>query len=198
MLRTRTGDAPRLSDLIDEATLRASALMDERGTEVAPDERGAVARAVGIGALKYADLSTDRTKDYVFDWDRMLSLEGNTAPYLQYAQARVQSIFRRGGVLPVNLPSTPPLVAAEPERQLAIELLSLEGVLEEVFESLKPHRLCAYLFDLAQAFTRFYENCPVLTAEEPTRTSRLQLCHLTARVLERGLSLLGIETPERM
>jgi arginyl-tRNA synthetase len=157
-----------------------------------------VAQAVGIGAVKYADLSTDRTKDYTFDYDRMLAFDGNTAPYLQYAHTRVQSIFRRAEVEPEAC--TGPIVVVEPaERHLAVELLQLADVLTDVERSLEFHRLCTYLYGVATAFTAFYEHCPVLRAEDPAvRASRLALCNLTARTLALGLDLIGITLPERM
>jgi arginyl-tRNA synthetase len=153
---------------------------------------------VGIGAIKYADLSNDRTRDYVFDWQRMLSFDGNTAPYLQYARARILSIFRRGGVTPAR--DLPAIAVTEPaEHALALELLAFPGVVAEVAESLEFHRLAGYLYGLATAFTAFYERCPVLRAEGgEVRDSRLALCDLTARVLGRGLELLGIAAPDRM
>jgi arginyl-tRNA synthetase len=152
---------------------------------------------VGIGAVKYADLSTDRTKDYVFDFDRMLSFDGNTAPYLQYAHARIRSIFRRAGAgAPRGL--TEVGVREEAERILALELLAFGAVVPAVSETLDFHTLAHYLFGLATAFSSFYEQCPVLQAEGAVRDSRLVLCDLTARTLTRGLDLLGIEAPGRM
>ena len=198
MLRSRSGDSVKLVDLLDEAIERAGALVAEKNPDLDDDERAAVARAVGIGAVKYADLSTDRVRDYVFDWDRMLSFDGNTAPYLQYAHARIRSIFRRAGVDPSTVdPSVISLV--EPaERELALRILATPSVIAEATSSQSPHRLCTHLFDLAQAFTAFYEHCPVLKVDEPVRGSRLALCDLTARTLSIGLDLLGIEAPERM
>ena len=198
MLRSRSGDSVKLVDLLDEAIERAGALVAEKNPDLDDDERAAVARAVGIGAVKYADLSTDRVRDYVFDWDRMLSFDGNTAPYLQYAHARIRSIFRRAGV---DLSSVDPSAIAlvEPaERELALRILATPSVIAEATSSQSPHRLCTHLFDLAQAFTAFYEHCPVLKVDEPVRGSRLALCDLTARTLSTGLDLLGIEAPERM
>ncbi len=190
MLRTRAGRTVRLAELLDEAVERAAALIPEDRTGV---DAGAVARAVGIGAVKYADLSADRQRDYTFDYGRMLAFDGNTGPYLQYAHARVRSILRRTDASPG------PVAVAEPaERELALVLLGLPGVLREVAESLEPHRLCGYLYGLAGAFTAFYERCPVLRADPEVRASRLTLCALTARVLALGLDLLGIEAPERM
>lgn len=155
-----------------------------------------MAQAVGIGAVKYADLSTDRVKDYVFDWDHMLALEGNTAPYLQYAHARIRSIFRRAGIAaPADATIT---IAAPAEHALAIELLAFDAVISTVAETLEFHRLAGYLYTLATTFSTFYEQCPVLRADGPVRDSRLALCDLTARVLHQGLHLLGLTTPDRM
>jgi arginyl-tRNA synthetase len=156
---------------------------------------------VGIGAVKYADLSTDRVKDYVFDWDRMLAFEGNTAPYLQYAHVRCLSIFRRGGVDPAPYRSgaVPVALGAPAERALALALLGFAPAFNSALEGWSPHRLCGYLFELAGAFTTFFENCPVLQAGSPAvRDSRLVLCGLTASVLACGLGVLGIEAPDRM
>ncbi len=198
MLRSRSGDSVKLVDLLDEAIERAGALVAEKNPDLDDDERAAVARAVGIGAVKYADLSTDRVRDYVFDWDRMLSFDGNTAPYLQYAHARIRSIFRRAGVDPSSVDPSAIALAEPAERELALRILATPSVIAEATSSQSPHRLCTHLFDLAQAFTAFYEHCPVLKVDEPVRGSRLALCDLTARTLSTGLDLLGIEAPERM
>ncbi|MCW6003482.1 arginine--tRNA ligase [Micromonospora sp. CPCC 205371] len=197
IFRTRAGDTIKLVDLIDEAVARAAALIEEKNPDLDESTRAEVAQMVGIGAIKYADLSNDRTRNYVFDWKRMLSFDGNTAPYLQYARARILSIFRRGEVTPMRDLAT--ITVAEPaERALAIELLAFEGVVSEVAESLEFHRLALYLYGVATAFTAFYEKCPVLKADDRVRESRLALSDLTARVLGRGLGLLGIGTPDRM
>jgi arginyl-tRNA synthetase len=156
-----------------------------------------VARALGIGAIKYADLSTERTRDYVFDWDRMLAFEGNTGPYLQYAHARIRSIFRRAEVPPPPR-GTRPMITEPPERALALQLLGFPAAVEATAEAYSPAKLCTYLFDLASTFTTFYEACRVLVDDEAVRTSRLVLCDLTARVLALGLSLLGMEAPDQM
>jgi arginyl-tRNA synthetase len=198
MFKTRSGDTVRLTDLIDEADERAAKAVAEKNPDLDAETRAKVAHAVGVGAIKYADLSSDRIKDYVFDWDRMLAFEGNTAPYLMYAHARIRSIFRKadggaaGALGPISL--------VEPkERALALELLRYGSSVREVGETLQPHRLCAYLFELATAFTAFYEACPVLKAStDGERASRLALCDLTARVLHDGLGLLGIQAPDRM
>ncbi|MGW3043811.1 arginine--tRNA ligase [Kitasatospora sp. NPDC001159] len=197
MLRTRAGISVKLVDLLEEAIIRASAVIAEKNPELDEETRAAVARAVGIGAVKYSDLSTDRLKDYVFDYDRMLSFEGNTAPYLQYARARICSIFRRAGVEPDRTIDT--LVIAEPaERALALELLGFGTLISEIAENLEFHRLAHYLYGLASTFTSFYEKCHVLRAEGDIRQSRLALCDLTARTLALGLEVLGIDAPNQM
>ena len=156
-----------------------------------------MAHALGVGAVKYADLSTERMRDYVFDWDRMLAFEGNTGPYLQYAHARIRSIFRRAGVAPPD-PGIPMLLDEPQERALALQLLGFSEAVQATAEGSSPSKLCAYLFDLASSFTTFYEACRVLVEDESIRTSRLALCDVTARVLECGLSLLGMEAPAQM
>jgi arginyl-tRNA synthetase len=198
MLRSRSGQAVKLIELLDEAVERAERAVAEKNPDLPAAERATVARAVGIGAVKYADLATDRIKDYVFDWDRMLSFDGNTGPYLLYAHARIRSIFRRAGVDRVGVQTVKPTLYAPEERALALAILGFEAAVRETLERWAPHRLCTYLFDLASTFTEFYEACPVLRSEEPLRTSRLALADLTARVLAYGLALLGIEAPERM
>jgi arginyl-tRNA synthetase len=200
MLATRAGRVVKLVDLLDEAVDRARAVIDrrrsdEQGREPGPDDSD-IATMVGIGAVKYSDLSTDRGRDYVFDWDRMLAFEGNTGPYLQYAHARIRSIFRRGEVS-VPAPAAP-VLGDRHERALGLALLWFPVALEDTLATYSPHKLCGYLFDVASAFTSFYENCRVLVDDERQRTSRLILCDLSARVLSLGLSLLGIEAPERM
>jgi arginyl-tRNA synthetase len=173
--------------------------VQQKNPEMPPAEQAEVGRMVGIGAIKYADLSTDRIKDYVFDWERMLAFDGNTAPYLQYAHARICSIFRRAGVERSSVRATLPSLSEPQERALALQLLQFDAVVHDTLDKFSPHRLCTYLFDLGQTFTAFYEACPVLKeGYEATRDSRLAVCDLTARVLEQGLALLGIEAPERM
>jgi arginyl-tRNA synthetase len=184
-------------DLLDEAERRALDLVSEKNPDLLDEEKKRIAQVVGIGAVKYADLSQNRTSDYVFSWPKMLSLEGNTAPYMQYAYARVQSIFRRDGLDPAAIAGDFRL-ADPPERALAVKLLQFPETVAAVAADALPNLLCAYLFELAGAFMGFYETCPVLKAAEPTRTSRLMLCKLTARVIRRGLDLLGIETIEQM
>jgi arginyl-tRNA synthetase len=200
MLRTRAGASIKLIELLDEAVTRAGDVVAEKNPSLDLAEREAVARIVGIGAVKYADLSTDRRRDYVFDYDRMLSFDGNTAPYLQYAHARIHSIFRRAGIDPSDVTDAgAPVIVAEPaERALALELLGFGGVVDDVADTLEFHRLAGYLYGLATTFTSFYEQCPVLRAEGELRTSRLALCALTARTLAVGLGLLGIVAPDRM
>jgi arginyl-tRNA synthetase len=209
--RTRTGDNVKLAEVLDEAVLRAAALVAEKNPALTAAQRDAVARAVGIGAVKYADLSSDRVKDYVFDWDRMLAFEGNTGAYLQNAYVRIRSIFRRAEVSGGSDGAAGPesaagvseaaavLLGTGEERSLALALLQFDGVVQATADTLAPHRLCTYLFDLAQRFTAFYEKCPVVRAESADlRRSRLVLCEVTARVLARGLDLLGIETVDQM
>ncbi len=201
MFKTRAGGTVKLVDLLDEAVERAAAAVAEKNPELSDAERAEVARMVGIGAVKYADLSTDRVRDYVFDYDRMLSFDGNTAPYLQYARVRCLSIFRRGQIDPAPyLAGEFPVVVAEPaERDLALALLEFPAAVEATLDTWSPHKLCAYLFDTAGLFTTFFETCPVLKApDEVARNSRLVLCAMTASVLGKGLSVLGIESPERM
>jgi arginyl-tRNA synthetase len=198
MLRSRSGDAVKLIEVLDEAVERAAVAVAEKNPDLDGDLRAEVARMIGVGAVKYADLSTDRIKDYVFDWDRMLSFEGNTAPYLQYAHARICSIFRRAALGRTAVRGSAIRLGVDQERTLAQRLLGYPSVLDETLTSYSPHKLCTYLFELAQDFTAFYEHCPVLKADEPVRTSRLALCDVTARTLEHGLNLLGIDAPESM
>ncbi len=199
MFKSRSGETVKLSDLLDEAVERATAAVREKNDEMPPAEQAEVGRMVGIGAIKYADLSTDRIKDYVFDWERMLSFDGNTAPYLQYAHARICSIFRRAQVDRASVRAVVPSLAEPQEKALALALLQFDSTVHDTLDKFSPHRLCTYLFELAQAFTSFYEACPVLKeGYEATRESRLALCDITARTLSKGLELLGIEAPERM
>ena len=199
ILKSRAGETVKLAALLDEAVVRAEAAVVEKNPDMSEADRSAVANMIGIGAVKYSDLSTDRVKDYIFDWERMLSFEGNTAPYLQYAHARICSIFRRAGVSRVSVRSVTPSLAEPQERALALRILRFDSAVWEMIDTLSPHKLCTYLFDLATDFTAFYEHCPVLkTGHEETRESRLALCDATARVMEQGLSLLGIRAPEQM
>jgi arginyl-tRNA synthetase len=195
-------DKKMLKSRADEAIERARKVVDDKSPELDPAARTSIAEAVGIGAVKYADLASDRIKDYVFDFDRMLSFDGNTAPYLMYAHARIRSILRKaadaGPRGAAGAAAAEIRVEAPEERALALELLPFASTIERTAETLQPHRLCLHLYEVATAFTRFYEACPVLKAEEPARASRLGLCDLTARVLARGLDLLGIAAPEQM
>jgi arginyl-tRNA synthetase len=199
MFKTRSGESIKLQSLITEAVQLGTAKVEEKSPDLPAAEQQAVGRMIGIGAIKYADLSTDRVKDYVFDWDRMLAFEGNTAPYLQYAHARIRSIFRRTEVDPASVRGVVPVLGTPQERALAVRLLGFDAAVADTAERYVPHRLCTYLFELAQDFTSFYDACPVMRAEtEELRRSRLALCDLTARVLADGLGLLGIDAPERM
>jgi arginyl-tRNA synthetase len=199
MFKTRAGETVRLTDLLDEADERGRKVVQAKSPDLDHETTQRVGHAVGIGAIKYADLSADRIKDYVFDWDRMLALEGNTGPYLLYAHARCRSIFRKGEVDVHAVRGTVIGIADPKERALALEIMRFGAVVREVGDTLQPHKLCAYLYDLASAFTGFYEACPVLKAPTPEeRTSRLAMCDLTARVLAEGLGLLGIGAPDRM
>jgi len=199
IFRTRSGETVKLAELLDEAVRRAAEVVAEKSTGLDADAQAAVAHAVGIGAVKYADLSVDRVRDYKFEWDRMLALQGNTAPYLQYAHARIRSILRKAAAEGID--ATPPVEIAfvEPvEWQLSLALLSFDGAVHDAFAGYQPHKLCSYLFDLSQTYTSFYESCPVLSADDAVRRSRLVLCDLTARVLARGLGLLGIHAPDQI
>ena len=227
ILKSRSGAPVKLMALLEEAVDRARAVIDASRPELTEEERAATARQVGIGAVKYADLSTGHDTEYVFDFDRMLALSGNTGPYVQYAAARIRSILRKAGVLEQHTaateaaateaagsgaagsdaagtdsdggtPATVIAVVEPAERALALHLLEYGATLHKVREVLEPHRLCAYLFELAQLFTSFYDQCPVLKSEDSVRESRLALCALVLRRLSEGLDLLGIETPENM
>jgi arginyl-tRNA synthetase len=197
--KTRSGDTVKLGELLDEAVERAYKTVSEKSSELHEAQKKEIARVVGIGAVKYADLLPNRQSDYIFSWDKMLALQGNTAPYLLYAYARIKSIFRKLEN-PESRIQNPELNLAAPEElTLAKHLLNFGITLEAVAEEFRPNYLCNYLFELAGKFTSFYENCPVLKAEdEATRNSRLALCDLTARVLQQGLATLGIETAEKM
>ncbi|HZC41072.1 MAG TPA: arginine--tRNA ligase [Streptosporangiaceae bacterium] len=195
-LRTREGEQVKLSMLLDEAVERAAAVIADRYAD--PALRAQIAEAVGIGAVKYGDLSVARDSSYAFDFDRMLALTGNTGPYLQYATTRIRSIFRRGGLDP-DAARGPVRIGEPAERALALALLGFGTVLGQSAEDAEPHRLAGFLFDVASAFTTFYEECPVLQApDEASRESRLALSALTLRVLSAGLGLLGVPVPERM
>jgi arginyl-tRNA synthetase len=196
LLRSRSGESIRLVELLEEAVERAAAVVAER-SELTEGERDSVARAVGVGAVKYADLSGDRNKDCVFDWGRMLAMDGNTSVYLQYANARVRSVIRRAGIAVEA--GTPVQLGTPVERTLALKLAQFPTAVESTIAHLQPHRLCTYLYETAVAFSDFYEKCSILGAEtEELRRSRLVLAELTSRVMVRGLDLLGIEAPERL
>ena len=200
--KTRSGETVRLAGLLDEAEERAyqvvSAKAAERESTLSEEQKREIARVVGLGAIKYADLLPNRQSDYVFSWDKMLALNGNTAPYLQYAYARIRSIFRKGGVESSALVASAPMLAAPDEITLAKHLLNFGLVLEAVVEEYRPNYLCNYLYELSGHFARFYESCPVLKSEPAQRASRLLLCDLAARVLKQGLEVLGIEVLEQM
>lgn len=200
ILRTRSGAPLRLMALIEEAVGQARAHIDDARPDLPEADRARIAAQIGVGGIKYADLSVAHDSEYVFDLDRMLALTGNTGPYLQYASTRIRSIFRSIGVDPASpAVADAPIALTEPsERALGLLLLEFGTVVAAVGDELEPHRLCAYLFEVAQAFSAFYENCPVLKAEGPVRDSRLALCALTLRVMVTGLDLIGIEAPEQM
>jgi arginyl-tRNA synthetase len=196
--KTRSGGTIRLADLLDEAVERAHTLVSEKNPEMSAQELKDLSEVVGIGAVKYADLSKSRTTDYIFDWDNMLAFEGNTAPYMQYAYTRVLSVFRKAGIDAASL-SGDIVLTEEREAQLATRLLQFEEVITQVARDGTPHVMCAYLYELAGQFSGFYEHCPILSAEdEKVRLSRLQLAALTAKTLKQGLDTLGIKTVERM
>ncbi|MGA9279540.1 arginine--tRNA ligase [Ilumatobacter sp.] len=197
-LKSRSGEPVRLVALLDEAVARADAAIAEKNPDLDEANRAAVARSIGIGAVKYSDLSTDRIKDYVFDFDRMLAFEGNTGPYLQYAHARICSIFRREGVDRASVRSVAIDLAEPQERALARHILAFPSAVDAMLETYSPHKLCTYVYELATAFSAFYEHCRIKGSIEPTYSSRLALADLTARVLERSLGLLGIDAPEQM
>ena len=206
--KTRSGENVKLADLLDEAVRRAEEAVEEKNPSLSPAVRSEVAEAIGIGAIKYADLSSDRVKDYMFNFDRMLAFEGDTGPYLQYAYVRVRSIFRKAkselGIDPARFEAAAPdrsafIINAPEEKALALALLRFPATLEAVAEHLEPHRLCGYLYDVATSFSSFFQACPVLRAEDDeTRLSRLRLCALTGRVLRDGLMTLGITPLEQM
>jgi arginyl-tRNA synthetase len=198
VLKTRAGESVSLESLLDGAVERARALVDAKSPEIGDEERAAIARAVGIGAVKYADLANQRTNDYVFDWNRMLAFDGNTGPYLMYAHARIRSILRKIVEEGLAEPAKDIVLTVATERALGLELLQFPAALATAAEGLYPHRLCQYLYDLATAFSGFYQTAPVLRSEGDTRGSRIALCVLTAEVLSKGLDLVGIQAPMRM
>ena len=206
VLKSREGEVIKLHDLLDEAIRRAENAINEKNPDLVGEERKKVARTVGIGAVKYADLSTERTKDYVFDWERMLSFEGNTAPYLQYAYARICSIFRKWGGDRESLREGFDTLLEDEARMLTSEELSLSrrlvefpSILDDTISTFSPHKLCKHLHSVASSFASFYENCSILKEEDQSLSSRrLALCDLTARELQLGLGILGIDVPQRM
>src|SRR5213080_3022263 len=195
LMKTRSGENVPLRDLLEEAMTRARAIIAQKNPELAESERNEIARIIRLGAIKYADLSQYRMTDYIFSWDKMLSLHGNTAPYLQNAYVRIRSIFRKAGAAPL---SPAPVLGEPAELNLAKRLCQFAEIVPQVLNDFRPNILANYLFELANSFHIFYEACPVLKADEPVRSSRLALCDLTGRVLQRGLKLLGIEVPEKM
>jgi arginyl-tRNA synthetase len=196
--KTRSGGTVKLADLLDEAEERAFAVVSEKNPDLPEPQRRQIARVVGLGAIKYADLLPNRQSDYVFSWDKMLGFNGNTAPYLQYAYARIQSIFSKGASQGASLEAGNMALGAPEEFSLARHLLNFGLALEAVADEFRPNFLCNYLFELAGVFAGFYENCPVLKAAPAERASRLALCALTARVLKLGIDVLGIETLDQM
>ena len=196
--KTRDGADVKLRDVIEEAVSRAKDLVDAKNPELDKAARTRVAEVVGIGAIKYAELSKNRTTDYIFDWDTMLSFEGNTAPYLQYAYTRIRSIFRKAGVTPAGLENQNIVLNDPLELELGVKLIQLPETLEAVAEDFQANILCNYLFELAGIFMSFYETCPILKAEPEIRDSRMLLADLTAKTLQQGLALLGIEVVEQM
>ena len=194
--KTRSGDTVKLVDLCDESIERAFTLVSSKNPDLAESERRTIAKVIGIGAVKYADLSKNRNSDYIFDWDSMLSFEGNTAPYLLYAYARIRSIFRRAG-FDTEARYAISIETAE-EQALALKLLQFTESVELLADDCLPNQLCLYLYELSGLFMKFYEACPVLKAEGAIQISRLGLCQLTALTLKQGLKLLGISTLEQM
>ena len=197
-LASRTGGAVHLNDLLIEAVERADTIIAEKNPYLSKEERSEVAKMLGIGAIKYADLSTDRSNNYTFEWEKMLSFDGNTAPYLQYAHARICSIFSKDEIDRNSTRDAEIILAHEREIVLARALIGYPEALDSACSSHSPHKLATQLHIIAQAFGSFYEVCPVLNAEDRTKTSRLALCDLTARTLQTGLKLLGIDSPQRM
>jgi arginyl-tRNA synthetase len=206
LMKTRAGENVPLRELLEEACKRARKIVDEKNPDLSDEEKSEIADKIGIGAVKYADLSQYRTTDYIFSWEKMLSLHGNTAPYLQNAYVRIRSIFRKAGETWHRDPGDGEIgwkpmqlrLCDAAEIQLAKRLCQFAEIVPQVLNGFRPNILANYLFELANSFHAFYEACPVLKSEEPVRGSRLALCDLTGRVLERGLDLLGINVPDRM
>ena len=197
-LKSRSGGVVKLLDLLNEAIDRASASVKDRNPDITQEELGRLSRSIGIGAVKYSDLKSDRTKDYVFDWEKMLSFEGETGPYLQYAHARISSILRKDKFQQSKSGLTSFSLAHESEMRLAREILKYPESVDQAAEDLAPHRICKQLHRLSQAFAAFYENCPVLVEDDNTRNERLALCRIAGGILNHGLNLLGIDAPDRM
>jgi arginyl-tRNA synthetase len=196
LMKTRSGENVPLRELLEEACRRARKIIEEKNPDLSEAEKIDVAQKIGIGAVKYADLSQYRMTDYVFSWDKMLSLQGNTAPYLQNAYVRIRSIFRKAGE---STPKVDKLILSDSaEINLAKRVCQFAEIVPQVLNDFRPNVLANYLFDVANSFHGFYEACPVLKSDEPARSSRLALCDLTGRVLHRGLDLLGIKVPEKM
>jgi len=197
LMKTRSGDNVQLVDVLDEAVERAGRVIEEKNPGMDPDEKERVAEIVGIGSVKFAELSQHRMTDYVFSWDRMLALQGDTAPYLQYSYVRVRSIFRKldGGVV---LDGSGPRIEADAEVHLVRMLARFGEIVPTLLDDFRPNLLANYLLELAKAFHSFFEACPVLKSTGETQNTRLALCELTSRVLQKGLGLLGIKVPERM
>ena len=198
MMKTRSGENVELGGLLNEAIERALAVVEEKNAELSRGEQEEIARIIGLGAVKYADLMQHRLTDYVFSWEKMLSFQGNTAPYLQNAYVRIRSIFRKAEAEGISVEAVPIVIADAAERALALQILQFGEVLHTVLEDQRPNLLCLYLYELADRFHRFYEACPILKSEGGVRSSRLTLAGVTAEVLKTGLSLLGIGVPERM
>ena len=197
-MKTRSGENVDLGGLLNEAVDRALAVVKEKNQALEPAEQQEIARLIGLGAVKYADLMQHRLSDYVFSWDKMLSLQGNTGPYLQNAYVRIRSIFRKAENDGISTEVSPVVIHDPAERAMALKLLQFGEVLHAVMEDQRPNILCLYLYELADSFHHFYEACPIIKSEGRIRSSRLALAGLTARVLKTGLSLLGIGVPERM
>jgi len=196
LMKTRSGENVPLRELLDEACKRARKIIDEKNPDLSDEEKNDIAEKIGIGAVKYADLSQYRTTDYIFSWEKMLSLHGNTAPYLQNAYVRIRSIFRKAGE---SQPKINKLILSDPaELNLAKRVCQFAEIVPQVLNGFRPNILANYLFELANSFHSFYEACPVLKSQEPARASRLALCELTGRVLQKGLELMGIRAPEKM
>jgi arginyl-tRNA synthetase len=196
IMKTRSGENIGLADVLNEAIVRARAILSDRSDHLPPEEQEETARLIGLGAVKYAELSQNRLTDYVFSWDKLLAFEGNTAPYLQNAYVRIQSIFRKAECLPD--PSAPVTLTDPAERALAVKLLQYAETVPAILDDFRPNLLANYLYELANTYHSFYEACPVLKSEPAVRASRLVLCDLTARTLSHGLGLLGIRCPSRM